>query len=165
MITAPADFRRRTTSASSSGKRSSKTALPPVVRASTVSMLSFRAIGIPWRGLLNFPALASASSAFACASAGSDIMVMYALIFGLYAFARAMHASVNSTQLISRDRIFFEASDIVSLASSSSEDGAAYAEATAAPAVIVINSRRVISIPGLFLQMGVGKYPRRKIQV
>src|SRR5262245_38373984 len=33
-------------------------------------MLSLRAIGIPWRGLLNFPALASASSAFACASAG-----------------------------------------------------------------------------------------------
>ena len=50
-------LKRATTVASSSGTRSSNSALPPVVRVPAVSMMSLIAIGTPCSGPRNLPAL------------------------------------------------------------------------------------------------------------
>jgi hypothetical protein len=80
---APAALKRSTTSASPVGILAARVLLPAVVRTPAVSILSFRPIGIPCRGLRKRPAACSFSSALACAKALSRITVIQALILGL----------------------------------------------------------------------------------
>ena len=95
--TAPALFKRTTTSASSVGTRSLKTPLAAVVRTPAVSMLSLRPIGMPWSGPRGRPRRSSLSISRAVASACSRVTVMNALIARSCRSMRARHASVSST--------------------------------------------------------------------
>jgi len=83
ITTAPAALSRRTTSASSLGKRCSYTALAAVVRAPVTSIESLIPIGMPCSGPRMCPAACSSSRVLACARALSRITVIQAPILGL----------------------------------------------------------------------------------
>src|SRR5690606_32217108 len=73
-ITAPASRRRVTTVASYGGTYPARIWEAAVVSRPRVHMLSFNAIGMPWRGPRSLPAARSASAASAAARAPSRSM-------------------------------------------------------------------------------------------
>ncbi len=116
--TAPADFRRRTTSASSVGTRSLNTALAAVVRMPCVSMRSLSAIGMPWSGPRHRPRWISLSASRACCSAWSAVTVIKALTRGFRCSMRVRKACASSTGETDFRRRRVEASTMPSLQSS-----------------------------------------------
>ena len=73
MSTAPASFRRRTTTESAVGTRFRNGSAPYVVAMPAVSSRSFTPNGMPCSGPRYFPAAISASALRACASASSFV--------------------------------------------------------------------------------------------
>src|SRR5579872_2429132 len=106
---APAALSLRTTSASSEGMRSAKTALAQVVFVPAVSNRSFKAMGMPCRGPRHLPDCRSASRSRACTKACSPITVINALVFGFSFSIRERQVRVSSTGEIFPCRICWEA--------------------------------------------------------
>ena len=93
---APAPFRRRTASASSSATLSRRRSEPAVNRTSATAIASLTVIGTPWRGGGSEGTPASVSRR-AVLRAASNVVVISALMCGSTSSIRAMCASTTST--------------------------------------------------------------------